>query len=177
MGGIGKTDNYVERLRIVLLRHAWLILIIGLSDCKTDKPQDEAIQEESTLETDSVIQDDDFVIADETTWSLQPVYGHYENESNSTGFFAQLDLEPEGNDLAFSLSVRQSGCDGKANGTIGMIVFSENEYAGFFDNDDCRLEFIFNLKENSVRIQEVGFCRLRASGCNFAGTYRKRQPQ
>lgn len=109
------------------------------------------------------------------TWDYSNLYGLYLHESNMKGFTAILEILPAGNDLSFSLTLTQNACTGMAEGSIGMAIHSETEYGGFYDNADCRMEFIFNLQENTIRVQEVGPCRLHETGCSFNGTYFKKE--
>lgn len=147
-----------------------LILLLG---CGPSREKEAQAEEENVAEdTEEIIPDtDDFMESEKIFWDYSELYGIYHHESNASGFSATLEIQPEGNDLTFSLSVKQQSCTGLAEGTIGMAVHSENEYAGFYDNPECRMEFYFNLNMKTIRIQEIGLCRLHESGCNFEGVY------
>jgi hypothetical protein len=98
------------------------------------------------------------------------------HESNTKGFTATIEFTPQGNDLVFTLRMLQVNCEASLDGTIGMVYHGEQEYAGFFDNERCRLAFNFFLSENKIRVDEIGLCRAHPIGCSFAGTYGKRKP-
>lgn len=104
------------------------------------------------------------------------LYGQYLHESNTNGFTALLELKPQGNDLSFTLSLLHSTCDATLDGAIGMVYHGNEEYAGFFDSEPCRLAFNFFHLENKVRIDEIGVCRTHPVGCSFGGTYIKKKP-
>jgi hypothetical protein len=151
-----------------------LVSILIVTSCKQEK----STQSESVTayeEIDSIATDSRNAFAPQNDWDYQSLYGIYLHESNTQGFTAMLEILPQGNDLTFSLSVEQNNCTGKAEGSISMAIHTETEYAGFFDNPDCRMEFIFNLKQQSIRIQEVGFCRLHENGCDFSGVFIKKR--
>jgi hypothetical protein len=153
-----------------------LLIILIIASCKQkETTQPESVQAQPSADSTTLESTDADVFAPQNDWDYQSLYGIYLHESNTQGFTAILEILPQGNDLTFSLSVEQNNCTGKAEGSIGMAIHSETEYAGFFDNPDCRMEFIFNLKQQSIRIQEVGFCRLHENGCDFSGTYIKKR--
>lgn len=154
--------------------NAILFITLFVSSCK----QKETTQPELVTthqDIDSTITDSDDAFAPQDDWDYQSLYGLYLHESNTQGFTAMLEIIPQGNDLSFSLSVTQNNCTGQAEGNIGMAVHDEAEYAGFFNNPDCRIAFLFNLKQQSIRLQEVGFCRLHENGCEFSGVYIKKR--
>ena len=153
-----------------------LLIILIIASCKQkETTQPESVQTQPNADSTALESTDADVFAPQNDWDYQSLYGLYLHESNTQGFTAILEILPQGNDLTFSLSVEQNNCTGKAEGSIGMAIHTETEYAGFFDNPDCRMEFIFNLKQQSIRIQEVGFCRLHENGCDFSGTYIKKR--
>jgi hypothetical protein len=153
-----------------------LLIILIIASCKQkETTQPESIETQPSADSTTLESTDADVFAPQNDWDYQSLYGLYLHESNTQGFTAILEILPQGNDLTFSLSVEQNNCTGKAEGSIGMAIHTETEYAGFFDNPDCRMEFIFNLKQQSIRIQEVGFCRLHENGCDFSGVYIKKR--
>jgi hypothetical protein len=153
-----------------------LLIILIIASCKQkETTQPESVQTQPSADSTTLESTDADVFAPQNDWDYQSLYGLYLHESNTQGFTAILEILPQGNDLTFSLSVEQNNCTGKAEGSIGMAIHTETEYAGFFDNPDCRMEFIFNLKQQSIRIQEVGFCRLHENGCDFSGVYIKKR--
>lgn len=152
-----------------------LLLMLTVS-CQLRKAADHSEEvENSTEQTDTTIDLDHFIAPEENDWDYQMLYGVYLHESNSKGFTAILEILPEGNDLTFALSISKQSCSGQANGTVGMAIHSENEYAGFYDGENCRMQFFFNLIENSIRIYEVGICGQHEAGCSFEGTFRKKK--
>jgi hypothetical protein len=153
-----------------------LLIILIIASCKQkETTQPESVQTQPSADSTTLESTDADVFAPQNDWDYQSLYGLYLHESNTQGFTAILEILPQGNDLTFSLSVEQNNCTGKAEGSIGMAIHTETEYAGFFDNPDCRMEFMFNLKQQSIRIQEVGFCRLHENGCDFSGVYIKKR--
>ncbi len=153
-----------------------LLIILIIASCKQkETTQPESIETQPSADSTTLESTDADVFAPQNDWDYQTLYGIYLHESNTQGFTAILEVLPQGNDLTFSLSVEQNNCTGKAEGSIGMAIHTETEYAGFFDNPDCRMEFIFNLKQQSIRLQEVGFCRLHENGCDFSGVYIKKR--
>ena len=152
------------------------LIILTVASCKQKETiPSESIEAQESVDSTIVEATDADVFAPQNDWDYQSLYGLYLHESNTQGFTAILEIFPQGNDLIFSLSVEQNSCTGKAEGSIGMAIHTENEYAGFFDNPDCRMEFIFYLKQQSIRLQEVGFCRLHENGCDFSGIYLKKR--
>lgn len=155
-----------------ILNSIILIFLIAVSCKQKEKTQPESVSNQHSDSTHAA-PNDATILTDE--WDYQSLYGIYLHESNTQGFTAMLEIIPQGNDLSFSLSVTQNNCTGQAEGNIGMAVHDETEYAGFFNNPDCRIEFLFNLKQQSIRLQEVGFCRLHENGCEFSGVYIKKR--
>lgn len=174
MNWVNPKSRYAHLLNHMKVANAILLIILVVSSCK----QKETTQPESVTahqDTDSAITDPADAFAQQDDWDYQSLYGIYLHESNTQGFTAILEILPQGNDLTFSLSVKQRNCSGQAAGSIGMAIHTETEYAGFFDNPDCRLEFLFNLKQQAIRLQEIGFCRLHENGCDFSGAYIKKR--
>jgi hypothetical protein len=168
MGRTWKAIPNPERVCTCLLTAWWIpLLLIG---CAPSAKQESPTHDEPT-EVDA--SENPFGELLSRDWDYQPLYGTYLHDSNTKGFSGLLEIEPEGNDLFFSLAIQQSSCTGSAEGLISMAIFSENEYAGFFDHANCRMEFLFNLKHHTIRIQEIGLCTLHESGCSFNGTYTK----
>lgn len=156
--------------------NTFLLIILTVASCKQkETTQSESIETQESVDSTILEPTDADVFAPQNDWDYQSLYGLYLHESNTQGFTAILEILPQGNDLTFSLSVEQNNCTGKADGSIGMAIHTETEYAGFFDNPDCRMEFLFNLKQQSIRLQEVGFCRLHENGCDFSGVYIKKR--
>ncbi|MFN3841598.1 MAG: hypothetical protein ACK4RF_12905 [Cyclobacteriaceae bacterium] len=144
----------------------FLLCILACTKTSSDQSTREEVPREDTEE---------LTTTDDQPRDYTELYGQYLHESNSKGFTAILELNPQGNDLAFTLSLTQGKCEAKADGIIGMIYHGENEYAGFFDSDACRLSFNFFLIENQIRVDEIGVCRAHSLGCSFAGVYVKKK--
>ncbi len=159
------------------MKHLLTIFIYLLTAGCSTKSAEESSQTESISEQPGSISENNENTTYEITdnWDYSELYGIYLHESNMKGFTAYLEILPEGNDLSFSLTLTQNSCTGQAEGSIGMAIHDETEYGGFYDNADCRMEFVFNLQENTIRIQEVGPCRLHEMGCSFNGTYFKKK--
>lgn len=153
-----------------------IILSLFVTGC-SPKPTTETYPADTIgdeQQPDSVLTDPG-VYETEDNWDYSHLYGVYLHESNMKGFTAYLEIMPEGNDLSFSLSLKQNSCAGQAAGSVGMAIHGKTEYGGFYNHTDCRMEFIFNLVENTIRIQEVGPCTLHETGCSFNGTYFKKK--
>jgi hypothetical protein len=143
-------------------------LFIALA-CKTNPKNETPAEAESGY--DSIIHTE--VVTEERSWDYSKLYGQYTHENNGKGFGAILELTPLGNDLSFTLSLFKGKCEVKLDGIVGMIYHGETEYAGFYDNESCRLSFNFFLLENKIRVDEVGVCRMHPIGCTFDGSYIK----
>lgn len=153
-----------------------LFFILLLAGCSSKSTEENYSANHTDDETDSTLTHlENNAYEKHDNWDYSKLYGVYLHESNMKGFTAYLEILPEGNDLSFSLTLTQNSCTGQAEGTIGMAIHAETEYGGFYDNADCRMEFVFNLGENTIRIQEVGPCRLHEMGCSFNGTYYKKK--
>jgi hypothetical protein len=148
-----------------------VLLLLSLVACtgKTprENPRPEAIEVDSA--SDFYEQSEDQNVYDYRTFQ-----GIYDHESTTQGFAAVLTLTENGNDLSFTLSVSQGNCKGEAKGTIIMVSHEENYHIGFFEFDQCPLQFSLMLHEDKVDVKEVNLCRLHESNCAFEGTYAKR---
>lgn len=112
---------------------------------------------------------------DKTVYDYQRFAGIYDHESTTKGFTAVLVIIENGNDLSFELSVSQAGCKGEAKGNIVMISHEKISYVGFFEADECPLQFTLMLTENKIDIKEVNLCRMHEANCAFEGAYIKRK--
>lgn len=149
------------------LLFCFLLVVLG---CKTNQ-KDELHTEVEPDESPANVEE----LAEERTWDYSELYGQYLHESNGKGFMATLELTPLGDDLSFTLNLLQGKCEVNLNGIIGMIYHGETEYAGFYDDESCRLSFNFFRIENTIRVDEVGICREHAIGCSFDGAYIKKK--
>lgn len=153
----------------------WLIgiVLILLATCTTKSPQEKNTTSE-VVEIDSATefyQDTE----DKIVFDYSNFQGIYDHESNTRGFTAILTITESGNDLSFTLSVSQGTCKGEAEGKILMISHEENYHVGFFELDQCPLQFSLMIQEDKVDVKEVNLCKLHESNCNFEGTYAKRK--
>lgn len=112
---------------------------------------------------------------DKTVYDYNSFRGIYDHESTTAGFAAVLAITESGNDLSFTLSVSQGTCKGEAEGKILMVSHEENYHVGFFELDQCPLQFSLMLHEDKIDVKEVNLCRLHDSSCAFEGTYVKRK--
>lgn len=112
---------------------------------------------------------------DDTVYDYRSFQGIYDHESTTGGFAAVLTITEAGNDLSFSLSVSQNSCKGEVEGKIVMVSHEENFHVGFFEQDQCPMQFSLMLQEDKIDVKEVNLCRLRESNCTFEGTYAKRK--
>ena len=128
------------------------------------KPQDttavEVTPEDAYEKTDSL-------------FSYQEFYGIYDHESNTNGFGAVLSLKQNGNNLYFTLSVVQGSCKKEVEGVVLILPSSDEFPAGFYQSDDCKLQFTFMKTETKVDVKEINFCGLE--GCSYEGLYGKRR--
>ncbi len=150
------------------LLSCFLILLAG---CQSKQPA------ETTTEPDSVSVDvtpQDAYEKPGNNYDYRELFGVYDHESTTNGFSAVLSLGQNGYDLYFTVSVVQGGCKGETEGVVLMLDQKQNYYAGFYESDDCRLQFTFMPAEKKVDIKEVSLCKLLESGCSFEGTYLKR---
>jgi hypothetical protein len=101
--------------------------------------------------------------------------GIYDHESTTRGFSAILTITESGNDLSFTLSVSQGNCKGEAEGKIIMVSHEENYHIGFFELEQCPLQFSLMLQGDKIDVKEINLCRLHEANCVFEGTYAKRK--
>jgi len=85
-----------------------------------------------------------------------------------------LTLTQYGNDLYFTVSVSQGECKGESEGVVSILDYTENYYSGFYNSEDCRMQFSFLLMEKKIDIKEVTICSHHGSNCSFEGAYLKR---
>lgn len=148
-----------------------IVLAGVIQSCKERK--DERSTGEKAVELDSA---KDFFEEDEKeVYDYQRFVGIYDHESTTKGFSAVLSITESGNDLDFMISVAQGACKGQAEGKIKMVSHEENYYVGFYEFDECPLQFTLLLGENKIDVKEVNLCRLHESSCVFEGAYAKRK--
>lgn len=151
----------------------WLYFIfcILLACCTGKAPQEN--KNLQVIEVDST----DFYEQpeDKTVYTYKIFEGIYDHESTTRGFSAVLTLAESGNDLSFTLSVAQGNCKDEVEGKIKLVSHEENYHIGFFQLDECPLQFSLMLQDVKIDVKEVSLCRLHESGCSFEGTYAKRK--
>lgn len=155
-----------------MMRYGALIVFIlfGCTAKNPDKPVNEL-----SVPVDSATE---FYKQDETEedFDYSRFEGIYDHESSTTGFSAILTITENGNDLSFTLSVAQgSGCKGEAKGAVFMMSHEPNFYVGFYEAENCQLQFSFMLQEDNIDIKEINLCELHESNCWFEGSYAKRK--
>ncbi len=114
---------------------------------------------------------------DEKSYDYARFRGIYDHESRTGGFSAVLAVTENGNDLSFTISVAQGNCKGEAEGAIFMMSHEANYYVGFYQLENCRLQFTFMLQENKIDVKEINMCSLHEGSCTFEGSYAKRKSE
>jgi hypothetical protein len=145
-----------------------LLLILG---CQQKQSTESAVEADTTAV--EVTPEDGFEKS-EVKYDYSELYGVYDHESTTQKFSAVLSLRQNGNDLYFTVSVAQGSCKGETEGVVMMIDHNQNYYSGFYESEDCRLQFTFNLAEKKVDVKEITLCTLLGQGCSFEGSYLKR---
>lgn len=112
---------------------------------------------------------------DKTVYDYKTFRGIYDHESTTSGFSAVLTITESGNDLSFTLSVSQGNCKGDVAGKLFIVSHEENYHVGFYELDECPLQFSLMLHDNKIDVKEVNLCRLHPAQCSFEGTYAKRK--
>lgn len=154
-----------------------LLISVNCQSRKSETIQSDEPGAEKIEEIKEDIDNEEYYADENESLDYQELYGHYIHESNTTGFNGNLEILPEGNDLYFSLTVKKQDCTSQASGVIGIAMGSATEFAGFYDNADCRMEFIFNRAGKTIRIREIGICTIYEGRCSFTGTYNKKNNQ
>lgn len=148
----------------------WLIfLFLLLSGCQQKQPEIPVLEANDTTSAKGTYS------SPEKPIHYREVIGVYDHESTTKGFTAVLSLRENGNDLYFYVSVAQGNCKGEAEGVVIMVEQTENYFSGFYESDDCPLQFTFSPGEKKVDIKAVTFCKPLEKNCSFEGTYVKRK--
>lgn len=152
----------------------WLFFLIYLlvAGCAGKAPKENTSNEAIEIDSASEFYEQP---EDKTVYDYRTFQGIYDHESTTRGFSAVLAITESGNDLSFTLSVLQGSCKGEAEGKISMVSHEENYHVGFFELDQCPLQFSLMIQDNKIDIKEVNLCRLHESNCSFEGTYAKRK--
>jgi hypothetical protein len=164
--------NAVNHLNSTDMTRCLFFILLILAGCK-EKVQQENVDNQG-IEVDSA---KDFFEQPEDgkTYDYARFLGIYDHESRTGGFSAVLAITENGNDLSFTLSVAQgNGCKGEAEGAIFMMSHETNYYVGFYQLENCQLQFSFMLQEDKIDVKEINICRLHEGSCTFEGTYAKR---
>lgn len=151
---------------------AFLLFLSLLAGCAGKASQEN--KSEKAIEIDST-QDFYEQPEDKTVYDYRPFQGIYDHESTTQGFSAVLTITESGNDLSFTLSVAQGNCTGEAQGKILIATHEENYHVGFFELNQCPLQFTLIISDGTVDVKEINLCRLHESNCAFEGTYVKRR--
>jgi hypothetical protein len=155
------------------MRFQFWVLIIILMSCG-QKQSSEAITTSDTT-SNEVVPEDAFEKEDQLQIDYKRFFGVYDHESSTTGFSAVLALRQNGNDMYFNISVAQGSCKGETEGVVVIIEQTEAYLSGFYEADNCRLQFTFQRTENKVDVKEITLCQLLGGGCSYEGTYVKRK--
>ena len=146
-----------------------LLLLFG---CQQKQPKENSVE----VDTSSVETTPGDAYEDTTqNYSYKEFLGTYDHESNTKGFTAMLVITQNGNDVYFSASVSQGSCKGELEGVVMMAEHSAMDYLGFYESEECRLQFTLNRLEKKVDIKEISLCHLLEQGCSFEGVYAKRK--
>jgi hypothetical protein len=151
-----------------------LLIILLFFGCQSKPQQDNTDIQIDTVTEAQTIESEDVYAKPETNYDLRPLYGIYDHESTTKGFSAVLSLTQYGNDLYFTVSVSQGECKGESEGVVPILDYNENYYTGFYNSDDCKMQFSFLLMERKVDIKEVTICSHHGNNCSFEGVYLKR---
>ncbi|MCX7637025.1 MAG: hypothetical protein N2044_04175 [Cyclobacteriaceae bacterium] len=154
----------------MLLKVALPVVLLWIWSCSRQTSQKEEIKEQPV--TDSVK-----LAAPPANVSFEVLYGIYQHENNRTGSYSELEISPMGNDLQFLLTLNQHGCNWQLQGTLAMMYHLENEYAGFYDSETCRLVFTFFIPLQQIKIEEAGICIALPPRCSVGGIYQKENPR
>ncbi|GIV37917.1 MAG: hypothetical protein KatS3mg032_2296 [Cyclobacteriaceae bacterium] len=147
------------------MRYLSAIIAFTLLHCKTNRERTDPPPNQPAADTVRVISPPQDI-------SYENLYGLYLHESNGPGFHSTIEIKPMGNDLHFILTVQQPGCEWELQGTMAMMYNQENEYAGFYDSETCRLVFTFFLKTSQLRVETAGLCVALPGRCSVGGVYR-----
>ena len=145
-------------------------VLLLLAACQSKQSGDAPAETDSTSVE---VTPEDAYEDSKTNYDYKEFYGTYDHESNTKGFTGILVLRQNGNDLYFTVSVSQGSCKGEMEGVVMMAEHNELDYMGFYESDDCRLQFIFNRPEKKVDIKEISLCNLLEQNCSFEGVYVK----
>lgn len=149
-----------------------LCVLLLIVCCQQKQSQEPSVETDST--SNEVTPQDAFE-KPATNYNYSEFYGTYDHESNTKGFTAMLVLRQNGNDVYFTASVSQGSCKGEMEGVVMMAEQTQTDYSGFYESDDCRLQFIFSRTEKKVDIKEISLCHLLEESCSFEGVYLKRK--
>lgn len=151
------------------LKVALLFVLTGLLSCTRETSQKE--------KKDLPVSDSVTLSAPPEGVSYEAVYGIYQHENNRAGSYSEIEISPMGNDLQFLLTLNQPGCNWQLQGTLAMMYHLENEYAGFYDSETCRLIFTFFIPLQQIKIEEAGICVALPPRCSVGGIYQKENPR
>jgi hypothetical protein len=143
------------------------LLLFFFINCQTKR------QEQNNVTSDSITTEDVYEKS-EDSYDFSKFYGVFDHESTTKGFAAILSLRQNGRDLYFTLSVLQGDCKKELEGVVMIFDTTEKFPTGFYQSDNCRLQFTFAETIATVDVKEITFCGLDGAACGFEGSYKKR---
>lgn len=161
----------VYKIQELAVRAVFVIFLL-LFGCHSKPRQDNTDIQMDTVSEPQITED--VYAKPEIHYDLNPLYGVYDHESTTKGFSAVLNLTQYGNDLYFTVSVSQGECKGESEGVVPILDYNENYYTGFYNSEDCKMQFSFLITEKKVDIKEVAICSHHGNACSFEGVYLKR---
>jgi hypothetical protein len=153
------------------MRLLLLIFAVTLFACQSKQQEKPASEINSVQAIDST----DAFEKDAVEYDYRDFMGIYDHESTAKGFSAVLSLRQNGKDMYFTISVSQGSCKGETEGVVMIIEQTEVYFSGFYESENCRLQFTLQRSETKVDVKEVTLCQLLGGGCSFEGTYAKRK--
>lgn len=144
-----------------------VIFFLVLTACQSSK-------KESVVESSPAVTEENkpAVAAD---YDYTPIYGIYDHESTTQNFGGVISIQPQGFDVYATISVAQGNCKAETEAVVKMAEHTETYFIGFYEVENCRLQFTFYPVENKIDIQEIGVCTIHGPTCSFEGRYTKRK--
>lgn len=150
-----------------------ILIFIFISSLLVGCSTKHQVENESNADTTTAqVTPEDAYVEKVSSFDWPEFYGVFDHESTTKGFSAVLSLKQNGRDLYFTLSVAQGSCKKETEGVVIIVESTEEFPTGFYQSDNCRLQFMFAATDKKVDIKEVPFCGIE--GCGFEGTYVKR---
>ena len=149
-----------------------IILLFLIAVACGKKPQPELMTHAEDTIAEKVSPEDSYEATD-SLFNYHDFYGIYDHESNTNGFGGVLSLRQNGNNLYFTLSVVQGSCKKETEGAVLILPSTDQFPMGFYQSDDCKLQFTFMKVEKKVDVKVINFCGLE--GCSYEGVYSVRK--